>query len=96
MAYFTPAELPNNKYYIFGKEGAKNLAEEMQIPLLGQIPIVQSICEGGDCGAPVALKDDSVLGLAFADLAQKLVEQTELRNDSLPKTKIVETKGAKH
>ena len=56
MAYFTPAELPENKYYIFGKEGCKNLAKEMNVPLLAQIPIVQSICEGGDDGAPAATK----------------------------------------
>ena len=60
MAWFTPAELPENKYYIFGKEGAKKLAEEMNVPLLGQIPIVQSICEGGDNGTPVALDEDTV------------------------------------
>ena len=65
MAWFTPAELPENKYYIFGKEGAKKLAEEMNVPLLGQIPIVQSICEGGDNGTPVVLDGDSVTGRAF-------------------------------
>lgn len=62
MAWFTPAELPENKYYIFGKEGAKKLAEEMNVPLLGQIPIVQSICEGGDNGTPVVLNEDSMIG----------------------------------
>ena len=65
MAYFTPAELPENKYYIFGKEGCKNLAKEMNVPLLAQIPIVQSICEGGDDGAPAATKVDSITGQAF-------------------------------
>jgi len=70
MAWFTPAELPENKYYIFGKEGCKKLAEELSIPLIGQIPIVQSICEGGDSGKPVALDTDSLTGMAFKQLAE--------------------------
>ena len=90
MAWFTPAELPENKYYLFGKEGAKHLAEEMQVPLLGQIPIVQSICEGGDNGVPVALNEDTITGRAFAELAVNLVEQVEKRNAELPPTHIVE------
>ena len=65
MSWFTPQELPDNKYYIFGKDGCKKLAEEMDVPLLGQIPIVQSICEGSDNGNPVAL-EDSLSGKAFA------------------------------
>ena len=91
MAWFTPAELPENKYYLFGKEGAKHLAEEMQVPLLGQIPIVQSICEGGDNGVPVALNEDSITGRAFAELAANVVTQVEKRNAELPPTHIVET-----
>lgn len=67
MAWFTPAELPENKYYLFGKEGAKRLAEELNIPLLGQIPIVQSICEGGDNGTPVALNPDTITGQLSAN-----------------------------
>jgi len=90
MAWFTPAELPQNKYYLFGKEGAKHLAEEMHVPLLGQIPIVQSICEGGDEGEPVALNENSITGRAFAYLAEALVEQTEKRNKEQEPTKIVE------
>ena len=74
MAWFTPAELPNNKYYIFGKEGCKKLAESMNVPLLGQVPIVQSICEGGDEGEPVALKSASIEGQAFIQLAGKVME----------------------
>ena len=89
MAWFTPAELPNNKYYIFGKEGCKRLAEELNIPLLGQIPIVQSICEGGDSGEPVALNPDSITGAAFRELAGQLVEQTEIRNKNLAPTERV-------
>ena len=74
MAWFTPAELPENRYYIFGKEGAKKLAEEKGLPLLGQIPVVQSICDGGDTGKPVALNTDSITGIAFAQLAKEVVE----------------------
>lgn len=70
MAWFTPAELPNNKYYLFGKEGCKKLAEELHVPLLGQIPIVQSICEGGDNGMPVACDENSITGQAFAELTK--------------------------
>lgn len=74
MAWFTPAELPENKYYIFGKEGAKKLAEEKGIRLLGQIPVVQSICDGGDSGKPVALDQDSITGMAFMQLAHNVDE----------------------
>jgi ATP-binding protein involved in chromosome partitioning len=90
MAWFTPAELPANKYFIFGKEGAKNLSEEMNIPLLGQIPIVQSICEGGDSGVPVALNEDTITGQAFLALADNVVKQVKKRNEELAPTKIVE------
>ena len=82
MAWFTPAELPQNKYYLFGKEGGKRLAEELQIPLLGQIPIVQSICEGGDKGQPVALNEYSITGLAFQDLARQTVDRVNFRNEN--------------
>jgi len=90
MAWFTPAEIPENKYYIFGKEGCKRLAEEMNIPLLGQIPIVQSIREGGDAGKPVALDEDSITGRAFFDLAGNLVKQVEYRNEYFAATKRVQ------
>ncbi|MCG8375511.1 MAG: Mrp/NBP35 family ATP-binding protein, partial [Chlorobiales bacterium] len=92
MAWFTPAELPDNKYYIFGKDGGSKLANKMGIPLLGQIPLVQSIREGGDSGEPAALNEGSVTGLAFAELAQKVVERVEIRNATMPETKIVEMK----
>lgn len=91
MAYFTPAELPENKYYIFGKEGCKNLAKEMNVPLLAQIPIVQSICEGGDDGAPAATKVDSITGQAFLSLAQSVVTVVNRRNAEKAPTKIVST-----
>lgn len=90
MAWFTPAELPENKYYIFGKDGCKNLAEEMNVPLLGQIPIVQSICEGGDSGVPVALNENSITGMAFADLADKFVDSVDKRNVEQAPTQKVE------
>ncbi|MBP6066333.1 Mrp/NBP35 family ATP-binding protein [Bacteroides sp.] len=90
MAWFTPAELPENRYYIFGREGAKKLAEEMKVPLLGQIPIVQSICEAGDNGTPVALDEDSVTGRAFLSLATAVVNQVDQRNAEMAPTKIVE------
>lgn len=89
MAWFTPAELPQNRYYIFGKEGGKRLAEELHIPLLGQIPIVQSICEGGDSGKPVALDENSVTGQAFAELASKVVKAVEERNEKFSPTERV-------
>ncbi len=89
MAWFTPAELPENKYYIFGKEGCKNLAKEMKVPLLAQIPIVQSICENGDAGTPAALDVDTMTGQAFINLAQAVVTTVNVRNKKLPKTHIV-------
>ena len=89
MSWFTPAELPENKYYLFGKEGGKRLAEELNIPLLGQIPIVQSICEGGDSGKPVALNPDSITGQAFKKLAENVVKQIDYRNEHLDPTKRV-------
>ncbi len=75
MAWFTPAELPENKYYIFGKDGGKQLAEELNIPLLGQVPLVQGICEGGDNGSPVALGVDNLTGEYFRRVAEKIIKQ---------------------
>ena len=92
MAWFTPAELPENRYYIFGREGVTRLAEEMQTPLLAQIPIVQSICEAGDAGEPAALRPDTITGLAFHRLAEAVVAATDKRNAELPETTIVEMK----
>lgn len=90
MAYFTPAELPENKYYIFGKNGGRQLAEEFDIPLLGQIPIVQSICEGGDQGIPAVMGDDAVTKEAFAQFAKNAARQVSIRNANLEPTHIVE------
>ena len=89
MAWFTPAELPENRYYIFGKEGCKRLAEEMKVPLLAQIPLVQGICESGDEGEPSATKTDTMTGQAFLNLAQAVVTVVNRRNKALPKTQIV-------
>ena len=89
MAWFTPAELPENRYYIFGREGCKQLAEEMNVPLLAQIPLVQCICDSGDRGEPAALDSNTATGLAFINLAQAVVTVVNRRNKELPKTKIV-------
>ncbi|OWP84004.1 chromosome partitioning protein [Flavobacterium davisii] len=89
MAYFTPEELPNNKYYIFGKEGAKNLAEDLQVPFLGEVPIVQSIREAGDYGRPVALQTASPLEKIFEEIARNVVEETVKRNEDLPPTEAI-------
>jgi ATP-binding protein involved in chromosome partitioning len=89
MSYFTPAELPDNKYYIFGKDGGKNLAEEFDIPFLGQIPIVESIREGGDIGVPAMVGDDAVTKKAFMDFASSAVRGIAMRNANLEPTQIV-------
>ena len=90
MAYFTPAELPNNKYYLFGKEGGKNLAEEYELPFLGQIPLVQTIREGGDGGVPAMVGDDAVTQNAFRNFASLAVRNIAIRNANIPKTKVLE------
>lgn len=92
MAWFTPAELPENKYYIFGREGGKRLAETLNIPLLGQIPLVQSICESGDTGLPAALDPHTATGSAFRRLAENVVKGVEYRRTHLTPTKHVETR----
>jgi len=90
MAYFTPAELPDNKYYIFGQDGAKNLAADMGLPVLGEIPLVQSIREAGDVGRPASLQDGTPESEAFYKLTQNVVEETIKRNNNLPPTVKVE------
>jgi len=90
MAYFTPAELPNNKYYIFGKEGGKFLAEEYNLNFLGQIPLIQSIREGGDEGIPAMMGNDEISKEAFREVTAKVVRNISMRNANLPATKIVE------
>ena len=90
MSYFIPQELPNNKYYLFGKDGGKHLADEFDIPFLGQIPIVQSIREGGDQGIPAMVGDDAVSQKAFMDFASNAVRGIAMRNANLEPTQIIE------
>ena len=94
MSWFTPAELPENKYYIFGKDGGKTLAEKLGLKLLGQIPIIQSICEGGDNGVPAASKPESLIGTIFAEIAQNVVCQIHTRN--IEKTPTEKVKISRH
>ncbi|WP_026704626.1 Mrp/NBP35 family ATP-binding protein [Flavobacterium soli] len=89
MAYFTPEELPENKYYIFGKEGAKNLAADLNVPFLGEVPIVQSIREAGDYGRPAALQTASPLEKVYEEIARNVVQETVNRNENLPPSEAV-------
>lgn len=89
MAYFTPEELPNNKYYIFGKEGAKHLAEDLQVPFLGEVPLVQSIREAGDFGRPAALQTASPLEQVYEAIARNVVSEVVQRNEHLPPTEAI-------
>ncbi len=89
MAYFTPAELPENKYYIFGKEGARNLADDLEVPFLGEIPLVQSIREAGDAGRPAALQTATQIEEAFEAITRNVVEETVRRNENLPPTEAI-------
>ncbi len=90
MAYFTPAELPENKYYIFGKGGGLQMAEQFDLPFLGEIPLVQSIREGGDRGIPAILDDESITKGIFTQLAQNVARNISIRNANLEPTKVVE------
>ncbi len=89
MAYFTPEELPNNKYYIFGKEGAKHLAEDLKVPFLGELPLIQSIREAGDFGRPAALQTATNLEKAFDTLTKNVVQEVVRRNEDLPPTEAI-------
>lgn len=89
MAYFTPEELPENKYYIFGKEGAKNLADDLEVPFLGEVPIVQSIREAGDYGRPAALQTGSIIEIVFEEITKKVVQEVVSRNKNLPASEAV-------
>ena len=90
MAYFTPAELPENKYYIFGKGGARQMAEQFELPFLGEIPLVQSIREGGDKGIPAVIDDEPVAKKAFMDLAKRVAQNIAIRNANLEPTQVVQ------
>ena len=92
MAWFTPEELPGNKYYIFGREGCRRLADELGVPLLAQIPLVQGICGSGDGGRPAALSADTMTGIAFLNLAQAVSSVVNRRNREQPPTKVVSVK----
>ncbi len=93
MAYFTPAELPENKYFIFGSGGGEQLAHRNGVPLLGQIPLVQSVRESGDVGKPEVLQPDSPTGQIFMQVAQALAQSVSVRNAGMDKTKVVEIKA---
>ncbi|MDR3680466.1 MAG: Mrp/NBP35 family ATP-binding protein [Flavipsychrobacter sp.] len=90
MSYFTPPELPDNKYYLFGKDGAKKMAEQFELPFLGEIPIVQTIREGGDSGVPAVIGDDVASKKAFMDLASRVAQNIAIRNANLEPTKVVQ------
>ena len=89
MAYFTPEELPDNKYYIFGKEGAKHLSEDLKVPFLGEIPLVQSIREAGDVGRPAALQTATAIESAFEEITKNVVQEVVNRNKDIPPTEAI-------
>jgi ATP-binding protein involved in chromosome partitioning len=93
MSYFTPPELPNNKYYIFGKDGAKKLAEELEVPLLGEIPLVQSICEAGDAGRPAVMQETTPQAIAFMEMASKVAQQLSIQNAKTPVARVASVNG---
>ncbi len=90
MSYFTPKELPDNKYYIFGKDGAKNLSQDLDIPLLGEVPLIQSIREAGDIGRPAVLQENTPTAIKFMNITKNMVEQLNIRNEKIAPTKVVE------
>jgi ATP-binding protein involved in chromosome partitioning len=89
MAYFSPPELPENRYHIFGKDGARNLAEDLDIPFLGELPLIQSIREAGDAGRPAAMQEGTDIEKAFIEITKKVVSETVRRNDALPPTQAI-------
>ena len=89
MSYFTPLELPKNKYYLFGKDGAKNLASDLKIPFLGDLPIIQSIREAGDFGRPASMQDDTISENIFNEISKNMLSQLVIRNKELPETEII-------
>tara|TARA_B110000438_G_scaffold24227_1_gene22433 strand:- start:8693 stop:9823 length:1131 start_codon:yes stop_codon:yes gene_type:complete len=92
MAYFTPEELPNNKYYLFGKEGAKNLSNDLEVPFLGEVPLVQSIREAGDLGRPASLQEDSIINKVFNEISKNMISELLIRNKNLPATEVIKIK----
>jgi ATP-binding protein involved in chromosome partitioning len=89
MAYFTPPELPENKYHIFGKDGARHLAEDLNIPFLGELPLIQSIREAGDIGRPAAMQEGTDIEKSFIDITRNVVTETVRRNDQMAPTQAV-------
>jgi ATP-binding protein involved in chromosome partitioning len=89
MAYFTPQELPENKYYIFGQEGAKNLATDLNVPFLGEVPLIQSIREAGDFGRPAAMQENSIIENVFIEITKNVVQETVNRNQNLAPTEAI-------
>ncbi|SHG39688.1 ATP-binding protein involved in chromosome partitioning [Flavobacterium micromati] len=92
MAYFSPPDEPEKRYYIFGKDGAKKLAEELEVPLLGEIPLVQSICESGDLGRPAVLQENTPQAIAYMEMARKVAQQVSIQNAKVPLVKVAEIK----
>jgi ATP-binding protein involved in chromosome partitioning len=92
MAYFSPPDEPEKRYYIFGKDGAKKLAEELEVPLLGEIPLVQSICESGDLGRPAVLQENTPQALAYMEMARKVAQQVSIQNAKVSQVKVAEIK----
>ncbi len=92
MAYFSPPDQPDKKYYIFGKDGAKKLAEELSVPLLGEIPLVQSICEAGDVGRPAVMQDNTLQAIAYMEMASKVAQQVSMQNAKVPIAQVADVK----
>jgi ATP-binding protein involved in chromosome partitioning len=92
MAYFVPEELPKNKYYLFGKEGAKNLSNDLEVPFLGEVPLVQSIREAGDLGRPASLQEDSIINKVFNEISKNMISELLIRNKNLPATEVIKIK----
>ena len=92
MAYFTPKELPKNKYYLFGKEGAKNLSIDLKVPYLGEVPLIQSIREAGDIGRPASLQENSIIEKVFNTITKNMISELLLRNKKLPETEVIKIK----
>ena len=92
MAYFTPDELPENKYYLFGKEGAKNLSNDLEVPFLGEVPLIQSIREAGDLGRPASLQEDSIINKVFNEISKNMISELLIRNKNLPATEVIKIK----
>jgi ATP-binding protein involved in chromosome partitioning len=92
MSYFSPPEEPEKRYHIFGKDGAKKLAEELEVPLLGEIPLVQGICESGDSGTPAVLQDNTPQAIAYMEMARKVAQQVSIQNAKEPKVKVADVK----